>query len=290
MTPSDLVHLDQLARSAADGDVAAARELGERIRLALPQVIASSVRRSEAIRHARQDVNVDAVLSAFEKPETLRDYVAWSSHPRNRRKSFADWLSMAAAEAIDDHMARRAAEGDRSALKDLIARLHEPWVTSIRSSWRLRESVDQEDDARNIALRLIGKFEEPSTLKSYVSWRARHVNKHFRDWMNIVVVNTTRSYVKPSRNSIRNLIQMNAQPAQGSIRPPFTDGYCAAQLKNAAGELLDVDQLAALNIWLEGGSFDDIATEAACSVSQAQRHVRAAIAKLRRKFLNGDGA
>lgn len=289
MSSLEPFRLEELARSGAAGDPRAARELVQQIRGVLERTLASNRNSSERGRSAAAAVSPELLTSTFERPETLQGFATWRSRPRNRTKSFLDWLEFESDEVICDTLAQRAARGDRAALKHLIGRLHDGWVAAIRDSWRLRESLDPEDDARNIALRLIGKLEEPQTLRAYVNWRAQRIDKRFRDWMNIVVANTTRSYVKPSRNSIRNLVQMNTPPAHASVRPPFTDGYFALQLESVAGELLDAEQLSALNAWLQGGSFEDIAQESDCSEAQAQRQVRAAIAKLRRKFLNDEG-
>lgn len=191
-------------------------------------------------------------------------------------------------EAVCDELARRGAAGDREAIHALVGNLYDSWVISVRSGWRLRYSTDPEDDARDIALRIFEKVGTPSTLQTYVDWSERHPRMQFRDWMNIVVANETRTFLRLSRNALRNLIHLNTSDSQPSIRPPFTDGYLAKQLAGLVGGagLLTERQGTALSLWLEGGSFDEVRGELGCSEAEARGLVRAAVARLRRKFGN----
>jgi DNA-directed RNA polymerase specialized sigma24 family protein len=284
----DLELCDSLARRGAKGDARATEELIVHLRGPWVRTIENAWREMKASMPQDFVARLTERLALeIRQPCTLSHYVAWSARTRRVRRTLADWMDQVVANAIGDDLARRGATDDRGAIKNLVARLHSEWVDAIRTSWRLRYSTDQEDIARDIALNLLRKFEQTDALKSYVPWLERHPGKAFSDWINIVVVNATRSYLKPSRNSIRNLVQMHATLDSASVRPPYTDGYCAAQLREVAGEVLTEPQIAALNLWLEGASFDEIAADSGLCRTEAQGHLRAAIARLRRRFVAG---
>lgn len=189
-------------------------------------------------------------------------------------------------DTVCDELARRGAAGDREAIHALVGNLYDSWVASLRSGWRLRYSTDPEDDARDIALRIFEKIATPTTLQTYVDWCERHPRMRFCDWMNIVVANETRTFLRLSRNALRNLIYLNSSDSQPSVRPPFTDGYLAKQLAGLFGGmgLLTERQSTALSLWLEGGSFDEVCHELGCTEAEARGLVRAAVARIRRKF------
>jgi DNA-directed RNA polymerase specialized sigma24 family protein len=279
---------DSLARRGAQGDVRAVEELINHLSAPWICTIESAWREMKANKPSNFVEHLTLVLAhEFRQPSTLNRYVNWSARQRKLRRTFSDWLDQVLANAIGDDLARRGAASDRGAIKNFVAYFHASWVESIRSSWRLRYSTEKEDVARDIALNLLRKFEQADALTSYVPWIERHPGKAFSDWINIVVVNATRSYLKSSRNSIRNLVQMYAPLEKASVRPPYTDGYCVAQLREVAGDVLTEQQMVALNLWLEGASFDEIAIDTGLRRIEAQGHLRAAIAKLRRRFVIG---
>jgi DNA-directed RNA polymerase specialized sigma24 family protein len=277
-----------LARRGAQGDVCAIEELIAHLSAPWVCTIESAWREMRANKPSDFVEHLTLTLAhEFRQPSTLIRYVNWNARQRKLRRTFSDWVDQVLTNAIGDDLARRGAAADRGAIKNFVAYFHANWVDSIRSSWRLRYSTEKEDVVRDIALNILRKFEQTDALKSYVPWLERHPGKAFTDWINIVVVNATRSYLKPSRNSIRNLVQMHAPLENASVRPPYTDGYCVAQLREVAGDVLTEPQMVALNLWLEGASFDEIATDTGLRRIEAQGHLRAAIAKLRRRFVNG---
>lgn len=290
MSTIDVLLCDALARRGAQGDTCASTELFAQLKDHIAHEIDSSWREMQSSRPTEFVSKLVAHMErAVVRPETLRQYTSWcgcggAGRGRGNGRTFADWLQGVLDDAIGDDLARRGAAGDRSAVKNLLARLHGSWVVSIKSSWRLRSVADSEEVARDIALNLVRRIDRADALRSYVAWRERNPAKAFTDWMRIVVVNAIRSHLKPSRNSMRNLIQMHVPFEGASVRPSYTDGYCIWQLRSVAGEILSGVQLTTLNSWLEGASFDEISLIAECTSAEAQKHLRAAIAKLRRKF------
>jgi DNA-directed RNA polymerase specialized sigma24 family protein len=68
------------------------------------------------------------------------------------------------------------------------------------------------------------------------------------------------------------------------MRPPVTAQETARELLEFACEHLEPDQTQALDLWLQGASFEDLASAQSSSPEAARRVLRAAIARLRRQF------
>jgi DNA-directed RNA polymerase specialized sigma24 family protein len=68
------------------------------------------------------------------------------------------------------------------------------------------------------------------------------------------------------------------------VRPPLTAAQTARELIEFARSRLPAEQLALLEAWLEGASFDDMAREHGTTADEARKLVRAAVATLRRHF------
>jgi hypothetical protein len=77
----------------------------------------------------------------------------------------------------------------------------------------------------------------------------------------------------------------------GGERPPITNLGTARELIEFAGESLDADQRAALGAWTRGDGFDEIAKALNLSGGKkdAERLVRAALERIRRRFRSEDG-
>ena len=90
-----------------------------------------------------------------------------------------------------EELAARAAAGDPHARQALIEALWPEWVSMISSSRRMASFGRSDDHARNVATRLLEKFQKGDghVLVQYRLWRERHAGKTFGDWMSIVVAN-----------------------------------------------------------------------------------------------------
>jgi DNA-directed RNA polymerase specialized sigma24 family protein len=154
-----------------------------------------------------------------------------------------------------------------------------------------------EDHVRNVATRLVEKIGAVKSLASYFAWRERNAERGFGDWIRIVTTNAARDYVRqtlrePServseldRTALMNDFASSPVPDGASVRQPITVAQTARQLLDFAKARLDGPQLGALERWMEGCDFEDIATELGLASSdEARKLVRAAVATLRREF------
>ena len=111
-----------------------------------------------------------------------------------------------------------------------------------------------------------------------------------------MTVNVVRNYIAaklgvPSTDgtSVKQLVNTYADSAPSDdglvYLPHITTKETAQRILTFARAHLPVDQLHALEAWLEGRSFDEIAVEQDLEdVRAADRLVRAALARLRRHF------
>ncbi len=139
-------------------------------------------------------------------------------------------------------------------------------------------------------------------MKQFGTWRQRHPDKTFADWIRIVTRNVVRDGLRqrlgtaraadldPSPSVKRLLNEFASSPALETLgfRPPVTLAQTARQLLEFAGSHLPADQCGALAHWIRGASFEDIAAELRVGEAVGRRLVRAAVATLRRRFVVDD--
>ncbi|HEV7556232.1 MAG TPA: hypothetical protein VGO00_12280, partial [Kofleriaceae bacterium] len=136
-------------------------------------------------------------------------------------------------------------------------------------------------------------------------WVEANPGKNFGDWIRIVTANMARDHVssrigqanraddeaplnKRLVNTLASLLADGDDPRL-AYKPSSTHAQLARELLDYATRELDPAQFAALRRWLEGGTFDELAGELGLSGPRdAERVVRAALARLRRQF--GDRA
>lgn len=202
-----------------------------------------------------------------------------------------------------EELAARAAAGDQHARQALIEVLWPEWVSMISSSRRMASFVRSEDHARNVATRLLEKFQKGDghVLVQYRLWRERHVGKTFGDWMSIVVANAERNYVAsqlgpvpasegaPSPKRVLNEFASSAFLEEVGVEPGQTAAQTARELLEFAETHLPADQCSALGLWLSGCDTEEIARAMKLTSSEANRLQRAAVAALRREFGHGTG-
>lgn len=197
-------------------------------------------------------------------------------------------------------LAVRAAAGDPAAFRELIGALWEPSLRLVKASAAMRALSATEDDAREVATAVMTRLERDDTraLRLYLEWRPRHPDKTFADWFKITVANVIRDFARERRGGAAR--QIPRELSQKRLlndfakslpldelgrRPPVTDAQTARQLLEFARERLPADQLAALEAWLQGASYEAIASSRALDdAASAKRLVRAAVAVLRRHF------
>lgn len=201
---------------------------------------------------------------------------------------------------VAETLALRAAVGDESAFHDLVALVWPELGRSMQSSRRLAAAGASDDGPHDVALRLMEKLRHDDfrALRLYREWRARHPEKTFLDWLRIVAANTTRDYLRelrgqsandgvPTPKQLLNVFSAVSSAEDLGTRPPMTWAQTARQLLEFAANRLPEAQRRALEQWLTGADFDEIAKSHGLeSGEQARKSVRAAIAILRREFAN----
>ncbi len=183
----------------------------------------------------------------------------------------------------------------------LMAALWEPSLRLVAGSKAMRGLKASEDDVREVVTRLMAKLQRDDlrALRLYPPWKDRHPDKTFADWFKITTANVVRDFARerrgtdqrrlPGELSKKRLLNDFAKTLPGEdsygLRPPVTDAQTARQLLEYARERLPPDQLAALESWLQGASYDAIASSRGLDdAAAAKRLVRAAVAVLRRHF------
>lgn len=202
-----------------------------------------------------------------------------------------------------EELVARAREGDGAAWRSLVEHLWPFWEVAVRSSRAMGPLARNEDHVRDVMTALAEKLgpTQGAALGLYPAWRAANEGKTFEDWIRIVTSFAVRDHVRttlgrrrvrdpevPSPKRLLNefVIAPAGEATFGSSRPAFTAAQTARELLVWAESRLARDQYASLLLWMEGAEFDEIGDEL-CSGDEAaaRRLVRAAVAVLRRRFL-----
>jgi DNA-directed RNA polymerase specialized sigma24 family protein len=201
-------------------------------------------------------------------------------------------IDLARCEAL----AGKAADGDQAAWSEMVERLW-PALGKLVQSSRSMGGARSEDDVRDVQTKLLTKLggRGGRGLKLYATWRGRHPDKTFEDWLRIVVKNAIRDSARQALGasgakgepSVKRLLnEFASSPALESIgvRPPITAAQTARQLLEFSRKFLPKEQYRALTRWLEGDSFEEIGESCEVTPEAARLLVRAAVAVLRRHF------
>jgi uncharacterized protein (DUF2267 family) len=183
----------------------------------------------------------------------------------------------------------------------LMVALWEPSMRLVGGSKAMRGLRASEDDVREVVTRLMTKLQRDDfrALRLHPPWKERHPDKTFADWFKITAANVVRDFARERRGTDRQRVPgelskkrllndfAKTLPGEDShgLRPPVTDAQTARQLLEYARDRLPPEQLAALESWLQGASYDAIASSRGLDdAASAKRLVRAAVAVLRRHF------
>jgi hypothetical protein len=201
-------------------------------------------------------------------------------------------------DSSDDELLRRVLRHDDVGWMQLFTKYGPVVERIIRSSRSMGSYRRRDDDVRNVMASVFERLRRDDfrALRTFDAWRAKNPGKAFSDWLTIVTVNVARNYVAaklgtPSEagTSIKQLVNTLADAFPEGGGPPnhphMTTKETARQIGEYAREHLPRDQLDALQRWLEGKDFDEIARELGLADARtADRLVRAALARLRREF------
>jgi DNA-directed RNA polymerase specialized sigma24 family protein len=193
----------------------------------------------------------------------------------------------------------RAAEGDKASWRALWEQV-EPWLEKLVGNPRFLGRVGQrEDDRSNIVVEVMARLHADGfhRLKLYVETRRSSPQLKFKTWLRVVAKRVGIDYLRGHQNYIDRRrdpqrgsapgewIEPGTLPSQSKLpgeRPPMTNRGTALELLRYAAGSVPEPQLSALERWTEGASFEDIARE--LDVDDAEKLVRAAIERLRRRF------
>lgn len=201
----------------------------------------------------------------------------------------------------------RVVGGDDEAWKELVVQLEPHLIALLRRSRTLGPMRHNVDDCRAVMISVLERLKKDRYrgLRLFASWAAANPGKDFGDWIRIVTVNLARDHVSsrlgaaarteddPPRtkrmlHTLASLLPDDDDHRLG-FQPLVTNAQLARELMEYAARELDPVQLRALQLWIEGASFEELAAELSLPLPQdATRLVRAALAKLRRQF--GDEA
>ena len=199
----------------------------------------------------------------------------------------------------------RVVGGDDAAWKELVSALEPHLSKMLRRSRTLGPMRHNVDDCRAVMLKVLERLKKDDYrgLRLFEPWSAANPEKDFGDWIRIVMVNMARDHVsarlgarrddepghnKRLLNTLASLLP-DGDDHRLAFRPMITNDQLARELMEYAARELDPVQLRALRMWVEGASFEELASALDLPRPQdANKLVRAAVAKLRRQFGDRD--
>jgi DNA-directed RNA polymerase specialized sigma24 family protein len=200
-----------------------------------------------------------------------------------------------------------AAAGDGAAWQRLWSAV-EPRLERVVAQPRFLGRLGQrEDDRRNIVVDVMARLRgnDFDRLRLYLAARRDNPQLRFMTWLRVVAKRVGIDYMRAHPDYVDRRREVGASspgvwmdpgtlpPASriGGERPPVTNrGTALELLRYAAGEIPEA-QVRALELWVQSESYADIATALGlASAPEAERTVRAAIERLRRRFRTGEDA
>jgi DNA-directed RNA polymerase specialized sigma24 family protein len=194
--------------------------------------------------------------------------------------------------------------GEVAAWTDLW-RLLEPRLTAlVRNPRLLGRLARRDDDVRNVVLEVMRKLHEDGhrRLTAFAEVRAKKPDLALMSWLAVLARRTAIDYLRGHGEYLdqRHLggvagawVEPVTLPTDGKLprkRPPITDLGTARQLLSYAGAHLPPEQRAALEAWVQGHGFAEIQRDLGLAAPKdAERLVRAALERLRRKFVPEPG-
>ncbi|MFT3695977.1 MAG: hypothetical protein QM831_22765 [Kofleriaceae bacterium] len=195
-----------------------------------------------------------------------------------------------------EQLVERTVGGEVAAWRVLWAEV-EPWLEKIVASPRFLGRVGQRDDDRsNILVEVMARLHADGfhRLRLYIETRRATPTLKFKPWLRVVTKRVGIDYLRGHENyrdqrSNPQWIEPGTLPPESQlsgVRPPVTNQNTALELLRYATGAVPEPLLSALELWTSGASYDDIARELEISVGESQKHVRAALERLRRRFRN----
>jgi DNA-directed RNA polymerase specialized sigma24 family protein len=205
-----------------------------------------------------------------------------------------------------DSLIARVCCGDEQAWKVLWQHLDLQLDSLIRRRSLLGRLSQNEDERRGVILAVMSKLrqDEFRRLRLYTDEKKRNDKLSLLAWLSVVTRNAAVDYVRshpdyvptgPRRDSgrpggVASCLPLPSTSRGPAMRPPVTVLGTAGELLEYARRELPQSQRRALELWLAGHSNADIADALGVTdEDEAERTVRAAVERLRRKFRSTSG-
>ena len=192
-----------------------------------------------------------------------------------------------------------AARGDERAWQALWTEIEPPLLRTVASPRFLAQLGQREDDRRNIVVAVMARLRADrfARLQLYLDARASNPRLRFHTWLRVVAKRVGIDYMRAHPDFLRRRevdpsspgrwvdLATLPPPSQIGDRPPVTNRGTARELLAYADGVVDHRQRRALELWAQSESFEDIAKALGmATANEAEKTVRAAIERLRRRF------
>ena len=193
-----------------------------------------------------------------------------------------------------------AAAADEAAWQQLWAAIEPPLSRLVAQPRFLGRLGQREDDRRNIVVAVMARLraDDFKRLKLYLEAKQQNSRLRFFGWLRVVAKRVGIDYMRAHPDYVRRDDSQASAPGRwvdpGTLppasrifgeRPPLTNRGTARELLQFAAGAIPEDQLRALHMWTASESFEDIARALDMpSASHAEKLVRAALERLRRKY------
>ncbi len=196
------------------------------------------------------------------------------------------------------------AASDESSWQKLWAAIEPPLSRIVAQPRFLGRLGQREDDRRNIVVAVMARLRADrfNRLNLYLDARRANPRLRFISWLRVVAKRVGIDYLRAHPDYVRRhdagasrpgaWVDAGTLPPASQLmgeRPPVTSRGTARQMLQYATDEIPDDQRRALELWAQSESFDDIAKTLGLGTGQqAERMVRAAIERLRRRFREVD--
>ena len=198
-----------------------------------------------------------------------------------------------------------AATGDQAAWQQLMVSIKPPLTKIVAQPRFLGRLGQREDDRDNIVIAVFERLRANNyhRLGLYIQARTANPKLRFMSWLRVVAKRVGIDYLRAHPDYLRRHDANASKPGEwvdaGTLppasqlmghRPQMTNlGTAHELLQYARSGALPEDQQRAIELWSQSESFDDIAKTLGLKSSQAaERMVRAALERLRRKYRPDD--
>lgn len=213
-----------------------------------------------------------------------------------------EWLVTLDSEELLEQLVVAAVGGDEQAWQRMWAAVEARLSQIVAQPRFLGRLGQREDDRRNIVVEVFERLraDDFRRLRIYLDTRASNPSLKFMTWLRVVAKRVGIDYMRGHPDYIDRRrdrgedgapgewVEAGTLPSGSKLhgeRPPVTNRGTAQQLlRYAAGAIPDA-QRQALELWVQSETYEEIARVLELeSAAAAERMVRAAIERLRRRF------